>query len=251
MRFGLHVVRVLAFTLVLGMGGEAWAYRPFDGTDADVADLHEFELEFGPAGYRKEDHEHVLIAPRYILNYGVAADTELVLGGRGVLSFDHRTPDGVSRYAHDEGEFFVKNILRRGVLQGRPGPSVALEAGALMPTVGREPGVGTSAGTIVSFRNEYGSLHLNGVFQLTRDKHDRDLFTSAIVEGPIDWRIRPVMELFWERNFAAETRYSALGGAIWEVNDGIAIDAALRGGFVDDETVFEARAGLTWTVPVF
>ncbi len=251
MRFAAVHLGTLTFALVLGASGEAWAYRPFDGTDGNVADLHEFELEFGPAGYRKEDHEHALVVPRYILNYGIATDTELVLGGRGMLSLGHATPDGVSRYSHDEGEFFVKNLLRRGMLQGRPGPSIALEAGALMPTVGREPGVGTSTGTIVSFRNQYGSLHLNGVFQLTRDKHDRDLFTGVIVEGPIDWRIRPVMELFWERNFAAETRYSALGGAIWEANDNIAFDAALRGGFVDDEAVFEVRAGLTWTVPVF
>lgn len=241
---------ILSAALLLAVR-DARAYRPFDGTDADVADLHEFELELGPAGYLKENHEHLLVTPRYVLNYGFAEDTELVLGGRGLLSLDDPTREGASRYSHDDSEFFVKNVLRRGVLQGKTGPSVAVEAGALLPTVGREPGVGTSTATIVSFRNAYGTLHLNGVFQLTREKHDRDLFTGAIVEGPIDWRIRPVVELFWERDFGAETRFSALGGAIWTVNDAWAIDAAVRAARVDDETSFEARAGLTWTVPVF
>lgn len=240
----------LTFALLVGTMRDAWAYRPFDGTDAGVADLHQFELELG-SGYLKEGHEHLLLAPRYILNYGFAADTELVFGSRGLLSLDDPTRDGVARFTHDDSEFVVKNVLRRGVLQGRTGPSVALEAGVLPPSVGREPGVGTTTATIVSFRNEYGTLHLNGVFQLTRDKHDRDLFTGAIVEGPIGWRVRPVVELFWERDFGAVTRFSALGGAIWKVNDDIALDAALRVARVDDETAFEARAGLTWTVPVF
>lgn len=26
----------------------AWAYRPFDGTDAAVADINELEIEFSP-----------------------------------------------------------------------------------------------------------------------------------------------------------------------------------------------------------
>jgi hypothetical protein len=244
-------ITILAFFLVVGASREARAYRPFDGTDADVAEQNELELELGPAGYLKEGGEHLLVAPRYVINYGIAPDTELVLGGRGLLSLDDPTHEGVGRYTHEDGEAFVKNVLRRGVLQGGTGPSVALEAGALLPTVGREQGVGTSAGTIVSFRNAYGTLHLNGVFQLTRERHNRDLFVGAILEGPIDLRVRPVLELFWDRDFGAETRLSALGGAIWTVTDDIAVDAAFRLARIDTETGFELRGGLTWTVPVF
>ncbi len=29
----------------------SWAYRPFDGTDADVARVGEFELELGPVNW--------------------------------------------------------------------------------------------------------------------------------------------------------------------------------------------------------
>ena len=249
MRFGPSAA--LTICLLLGASADAWAYRPFDGTDADVADLHEFELELGPVGYLKEGHEHLLVAPRYILNYGFAPNTELVFGSRGLVSLDNPTRDGVARFTHDDSELLVKNVLRRGVLQGGTGPSVALEAGVLVPGVGRGSGVGSTTATIVSFRNAYASLHLNGVFQLTRDTHDRDLLTGAIVEGPNDWRVRPVMEVFWERDFGAETRYSALGGAIWRVTDDVAIDAAVRAALIDDESSFEARAGLTWTVPVF
>jgi len=241
----------LCFALALFVAADAHAYRPFDGTDADVADVHEFELELGPAGYLKEGHEHLLVVPRYVLNYGIAEDTELVVDGQGLLSFDNPTRDGVSRFTQNGNDVFVKSILRRGVLQDGTGPSVALEAGPLLPSFGRENGYGASAATIVSMRNEYGTLHLNGVFQIARETHDRDLFTGVIVEGPHTWVVRPVVELFWERDFGAETRFSALGGAIWTLNDSWAFDAAVRGALVDDETAFELRGGLTWTIPVY
>jgi hypothetical protein len=239
-----------AFT-VLVAATDAHAYRPFDGTDADVAGLHEFELELGPVGYWKEGREHLLVVPRYVLNYGIAEDTELVVDGQGLLSLDDPTRGGVDRYTQNGNDVFIKSILRKGVLQGHTGPSVALEAGPLLPSFGREHGYGASTATIVSFRNGYGSLHLNGVFQLLRDTHDRDLFTGVIVEGPIDWKVRPVVELYWERDFGAQTRFSALGGAIWVINDSWALDAAVRGALVDDQTAVELRGGLTWTLPVY
>ncbi len=227
----------------------ALAYRPFDGTDADIASQGEVEVEVGPAGYLKEGHEHLLVTPRYVLNYGFAPDAELVVDGRGLVSLDQPIRAGDGRFTLDDTDVLVKSIVRRGVMQGATGPSVALEAGALLPTVGRETGIGTSTAGIVSLRNGYGTIHLNAAFELTRERHDRDLFTGVILEGPDARRIRPVAELYWERNFSAETRLSLLGGAILRVNDDVALDAALRVGKVDDETAYEARAGVTWVLP--
>src|SRR5439155_16919516 len=48
----------------------AWAYRPFDGTDAAVAEKGEMEVELGPVEYRREGAEHIMFAPDVRVNYG-------------------------------------------------------------------------------------------------------------------------------------------------------------------------------------
>jgi hypothetical protein len=66
----------------MGSSSPALAYRPFDGTDAAVADLGEFELEFQPAGRMRDDTGTSLIASELVLNYGVMQDWEAVVEGR-------------------------------------------------------------------------------------------------------------------------------------------------------------------------
>ena len=41
---------VIISICVAGWDAPAWAYRPFDGTDAAVADVGEVEIEFQPIG---------------------------------------------------------------------------------------------------------------------------------------------------------------------------------------------------------
>src|SRR5207237_8558677 len=57
----------------------AFAYRPFDGTDGDVADVGEFELEMGPAQFLSTSEGRYLMAPATVLNLGVARGPELVI----------------------------------------------------------------------------------------------------------------------------------------------------------------------------
>jgi hypothetical protein len=228
----------------------ALAYRPFDGTDAEVAELHEFELELMPVGYLAQRDNQALLMPQFVLNYGFAPDVELVIDGRGFWGLN----DSQRFFQHgryDDSDVLIKGVLRRGVLQGESGPSVAVEAGPLLPSIGVPAGWGAIANTIVSFRNDWGSLHLNGAIMLTRETHDRELFTSAIIEGPFPWRVRPVAELYYDRDFGGATRYSALGGAIWRFSDDLDFDIGLRTALVDKDVEGEIRGGLSWTIPVF
>ena len=50
--------------------GEAEAYRPFDGTDAAVAETGEMEIELGPVEYLRAGAERTLLAPDLRINYG-------------------------------------------------------------------------------------------------------------------------------------------------------------------------------------
>jgi hypothetical protein len=63
----------------IGWHSPASAYRPFDGTDAAVADLGEVEIEFQPIGaIRAGPTKPVSDA---ILNFGFAERWEMVLQG--------------------------------------------------------------------------------------------------------------------------------------------------------------------------
>src|ERR1700758_3209437 len=61
----------------------AWAYRPFNGTDAAVADPGEVEIELQPAGRLREGSSTTLVAPATVLNFGFAERWEAVVEGRG------------------------------------------------------------------------------------------------------------------------------------------------------------------------
>lgn len=140
---------------------------------------------------------------------------------------------------------FLKGVVREGSLQEKPGPSIATEFGVLLPGIHDERGTGASAAGIVLQRWERVTLHLNATAAVTRDQH-ADLFLGVIGEGPHDWPVRPVAELFYERDFGHLETKSALVGAIWQLHDALAVDVGLRGARVNDHTSGEIRAGLTF-----
>jgi len=130
----------------------ALAYRPFDSTDADVARAGEFELELGPIGRLREGSKRFLIAPAVIANIGFSGDRELVIQGQREIALDREAGEPHSALV-DNGAF-IKQVLRRGVLQGESDPSVATEYGVLLPSVHGEHGTGLSVSGIVSQRCE-------------------------------------------------------------------------------------------------
>ncbi|MDO9713668.1 hypothetical protein [Paracraurococcus lichenis] len=222
----------------------AFGYRPFDSTDAAVAPLGEFELELGPLGVLRDGSDRSLIAPAYVLNLGLAEGWEAVLQGRG--------QEALSRAAHRTSfagnALLLKGMLRDGVLQEKAGPSVATEFGLLLPGIHQESGVGATAAAIVSQHWSGLTMHLNLAAALTHEQR-ADLFLGAIVEGPSDWRVRPVAEVFVEREFGITTIVSGLVGAIWRVREDLSFDLGLREASLNGHAVSEVRLGLTfgWT----
>src|SRR6184192_4407658 len=106
----------------------ASAYRPFDGTDAAVADKDKVEIELQPAGFLKDWSGKTLIAPAARFNYGMTETWEAVLEGR----FENPlSPSGPANLT--QAGAFLKGVLREGSLQKKEGPSVATEFGVLLP----------------------------------------------------------------------------------------------------------------------
>src|SRR6267378_4312499 len=73
---------VIALCLI-AWSGLAWAYRPFDGTDAAVAAPGELEIELQPAGRLHEGGNTTLVAPATDINYGLSEGWEAVFEGQG------------------------------------------------------------------------------------------------------------------------------------------------------------------------
>src|SRR5262249_4799035 len=152
---------------------------------------------------------------------------------------------GEQRMRLGDTDVFLKSILRRGTLQGESGVSMALEAGPLLPEIGGPDRFGFEGNLVPSYRWGALSLHLHTAAALTRE-HTADAFVSLILEGPRDWTVRPVSEVFAEHEFGNSTTYSALAGAIWQVRDNVALDAGVRYAVRPGDNAVEVRFGLTW-----
>jgi hypothetical protein len=240
-------VALCALVVVLLASGSEYAlgYRPFDSTDADVVGGGEFELELAPVGWRRQGSNKIQIAPAVVANYGLEGDRELVIQGQREVALD-RDPAAPRTSLVDNG-VFIKQVLRRGVLQDASGPSIATEYGVLLPSVHGAKGTGFSVAGIVSQRNEAGTVHFNAALAQSRE-HEPDLSLGAIFEGPYAWNVRPVAEVFTEKASGSARITSGLAGAIWHVRDGLSLDTGIRRARDGNETIHELRLGLTWTL---
>jgi len=221
------------------------AYRPFDGTDAAVAETGEVEIELGPVEYLREGAERTLLAPDLRINYGFTQGWEAALEGKVA----HALIAGIPGTSLVESDALLKGVLHEGSLQEKPGPSIATEFGVLLPGVNDEHGTGAVLNGIASQRWDWGTAHVNAQIALTREQH-ADYFFDMIIEGPRDWVVRPVAEIFYERDVGLFRTRSALVGAIWQVQDNIAVDFGVRGARVNDHTAGEIRAGATFAFGV-
>jgi hypothetical protein len=241
-RFWTWTVAISVSGSVASWSESAHAFRPFDGTDAAVADVGEFELELEPLGLRRQGSERTLIAPQMVLNLGVADGWEAVLQGQGETALP---PASASATLVENGAF-LKGVIRDGVLQGKSGPSIATEFGVLLPGVNDEAGLGGSWAGVISYRLGPATVHFNGEAALTRQRHG-EIFLSTIVEGPYDWIVRPVVEIAYDRETGVQETSSVLIGAIWQFRDDLAFDFAVREGRRNSQGLTEVRAGVTYS----
>jgi hypothetical protein len=267
-------VALLTCFAVTQHSAPAWAYRPFDGTDAEVEEPGEVEIELQPAGILQEGSEKTLVAPATVINFGLPDGWEATLQGQGEFPI---SPSGQPAAMSDAGEatlegqspilpsgqpaalteagVSLKHVWRPGSLQNVSGPSIATEVELLLPGINADSGFGVSVDGILSQRFDWGTIHFNVEPALTRD-HLADLFVSMILEGPSTWTVRPVAEIFYEEEFGKKDfrslTVSGLIGAIWQVREDLAFDIGFRHGYdlTNRQPVNEIRAGMTFGFPM-
>jgi hypothetical protein len=245
------VTAIVAATLATAWASPARAYRPFDGTDADVADLGNFELELGPVGWYSQGPGRYLVAPATVLNLGFARGWEVVTDFQNFVGLEPLP--GQARVQLLETDVLLKALIVPGSLQGAGrGPSAAVEFGPLLPNVNGEEGLGGSCDVIVSERWPGLVVHANNWVQLTRGTRHLDWFEGLILEGSLESAFRPVGEVFVEHEWVAGvTTWSGLIGGIWRARDDLDLDVGLREARIGDERATEVRLGLTWTLGVW
>jgi hypothetical protein len=246
-RYGLaaHYMKAIVCVAVAAScwSPAAYAYRPFEGTEANTAEEGTFELEIG-AGHLRRGSEKSLQLPAVVANWGIAHDTEIVLEGQ----LDRRLGDSAEQHrtSLDETALSIKHVFRRGTLQKASGPSVAGECGILLPTAYGAPSTGASCAVITSLSGSAGAMHLNGALIRTRER-TTNRFVGVIIEGPGAWTVRPVAEIVTQRIPSEARINSVLLGAIWKRSDNLSFDLGLRKGRADGENIAEAKIGLTWS----
>jgi len=218
-------------------GSPAWAYRPYDSTDADVADDGELEIEFGWREARFESDEER--ATDAVFSFGIGHGREIILEGEWQHSDSNTEPSFA-----DVG-LFLKQVHRRGSLHGESGMSVASECGVLIPTRSGDSGAGGECALIASHGGSVLSFHANAALALETD-HRWVNALGLIVEGPVAWRARPGLELLREDAAGEGAELSILAGAVWNWRDGLAFDVAYRHWLEPVSTPNEWRVGVTW-----
>jgi hypothetical protein len=112
---GVNRLAFLAAATVLLCPDGASAFRPFDGTDAAVADTGQLEIELGPVQYLRQGPAHTLLAPATVVNYGFAPGWEAAVEG----DIAHNLSGGVAGTSLIGTGASLKGILRDGSLQDK------------------------------------------------------------------------------------------------------------------------------------
>jgi hypothetical protein len=230
----------------------AIAYRPFVSTDAAVADEGAVEVEFGYAGFRKDDGRTAIVAPTVVVNLGIASRLELVAEFKLVNDISgHR--DEPTRF--EDSAISLKWVAREGALQEHgSGLSLATELSILLPTIRGEDRPGAELVGIASGRALGWTYHLNGG-PLVEPGGDRPgVIWGIILEHAIRGPLRAVAEVNGESTPGTPPDNSALVGLVWDVPapaplDELSFDVGIRHGISRGADEWGGTAGFTFALP--
>lgn len=233
---------LLCTILLTSWNPQAFGYRPFESTDADVAGKGEWEIELGAFRF-SHDKENELIAPSIRINYGFARHWELVMESDLQIYMEGQARNAEIR----DPAVFLKGILREGILQKKDGLSLAGEFGVLLPeTVREERSAGLEGIGIASWKVWDIVFHANAGLELDREDFDPNGIWGIIAEYPFEGRFRIVSEVNGSVNYQDSPESSGLIGFIWEIRD-VAMDFGTRMGFSEASPDWELTSGVTFS----
>ncbi len=232
--------------------GRALGYRPFVSTDAAVAETGDVEIEFGYIGFRADHAGATILAPEVVVNVGVVHNVEAVV--QSTLANDVTPRRGESSPRFEDTEVSLKWVMRDGVLQERPGPSIAVEFTVLLPTLRNEDRPGGEVIAILSNTGFGFTYHLNLGPIVEPAGSEPGIMWGLILEHAVRGGLRAVAEFNGESVRRSPTDASALVGAIWDVPapwplNELSFDVGVRHGLSRAAADWGGTAGLTFAFP--
>jgi len=207
-------------------------------TDAAVAEPREVEIELGYFNLDRTGRENTISTPHVVLNYGIAKNLELVAEFNLQVSPDVELTDP---------SLSLKGVLKEGLLQDKPGVSIAVEAGPLLPsTLPHEDRVGFEVIGIVSGKLAPVTVHVNGGGGLDRGGRGFGVW-GVIGELPVHSKLRLVGEVNGQSTEGDRPNNSALLGIIWQpTSKNLFLDAGVRHGISRAAPDWQFTMGLTF-----
>ena len=235
----------LVLVLLCLLATSAWGYRPFVSTDAAVVERARMEIELGYLTLVRTQGEQTFMIPQVVLNYGLAQTLELVGEFKG-----EESPETGPQLV--DPALSLKAVLKEGLLQEKPGVSVAVEMGCLLPsTVPGERRLGFEGVGIVSHRVSPFTFHLNIGGGVDREATHPFGVWGVITELPLGATVRLVGEVNGESIHGHAANNSGLLGVLWQPPWLQAVvDAGLRRGFSRGAPEWLFTTGVTVSFPL-
>ncbi|MDQ3035316.1 MAG: hypothetical protein M3Y87_23125 [Myxococcota bacterium] len=224
-----------------------------DANDARTLDPGALEMEVQPLGYfhvlTEDGDEHSLVAPSLMLYLGIDRGVDLIFLTRGFFLVDE-VPDA-TRYRTWESTIALRVQLVPGrySTDGIDGPSLVLQAGVMLPNVsGQGEHPGAQLGLLLGQQWDAGTLHAN-VFATYTTWNSFDLFVAVAMEGPPDWSVRPLVEVWYDHDTFYGELLSGLVGLYVDANEHLTLELGGRIGAWDGYTELEARLSMWCSLP--
>lgn len=232
---------LLLIAATVALTGQANAYRPFISTDAAVADFHQIELEMGYFGLTRNGGSNTYNVPLTVLNYGVWNRTEAV--GQFEVDKSAGQPALIGN-----SSLSVKVVAKEGLLQNKPGGSLAFETAVLLPSPeAGQKRTGFEETGIWSQQLPGLLCHFNlgtGVDQVDSGAF---LFWGLIAERPLTKTFRLVGEITGQSQPEEPPDNSGLIGLIWDTpKPDLALDAGVRRGLSSTAPDWQFTAGFSY-----
>jgi hypothetical protein len=242
MKITQKIAICLLGTICCFFARSAAAYRPFNSTDAAVADSGKSEVELG-ADYMNNRDGNTVAVPSLRYNYGFAPRWEATLEG-SLQVFDPASRNGVQLLA---SQFDIKGVLLEGPLQHAAHPiSLGVELSALLPETHSDSGLGGEGILLAGFRTGKFTWHLNAGGGIERRTLEPLGIWGVIVEHPLNDSLRLALEVNGESGRATPANNSTLLGILWE-HRGVTYDAGFRYGLTKAAPKYTFTAGLTFS----
>lgn len=236
------VVRHLWLCLWLLSPLAALAFRPFESTDAAVADKGVSEIELGLVDFANHRGQNTIAVPDLKYNFGFATNWEVVAEG-ALQVFDSASSRDFELL---NPQLNLKGVLINGPLQDGPWPiSLAVETGVLFPETTPDSGFGFQSILVASFRTGKFTWHVNGGGGLQRESADGFALWGVIVERPVTQSLRLAVEVNGQAGRGATADNSALAGVLWDYGK-ITFDAGVRFGLSKAAPDVAVTSGLTF-----